>query len=124
AARRFDARRGHPPSLRAELVTLAACAGHVVRRRCPAGLTMVAHSAGRVREGARERLLPSPRPVHDASSARNAAPSDDFLSGESGTVAGLDAASRQLRDLAVDVSEIASAKRLRLRAAARHAPPR
>ncbi|HTZ65468.1 MAG TPA: glycosyltransferase [Solirubrobacteraceae bacterium] len=50
AARRFDERRGRAPSRGGELVTLAGCAWHVIRRRCPAGLTMVAHSAGRVRE--------------------------------------------------------------------------
>src|SRR5207249_2032162 len=48
AARRFDVRRGVAPGLGRELLTLLACAGHVVRRRCPAGITMVAHSAGRV----------------------------------------------------------------------------
>lgn len=50
AARRFDSRRGDGPPLARELLTLAGCIGHVVRRRCPAGMTMVAHSAGRVRE--------------------------------------------------------------------------
>ena len=49
AARRFDARRGRAPTLAQELATLARCAAHVLRRRCPAGLTMVAHSAGRLR---------------------------------------------------------------------------
>ena len=44
---------GRPRSAR-ELLTLAGCLGHVVRRRCPAGLTMVAHSAGRLREGLRD----------------------------------------------------------------------
>jgi len=53
AARRFDARQGRAPTLARESLTLAACAGHVVRRRCPAGVTMVAHSAGRLREGDR-----------------------------------------------------------------------
>ena len=36
-----------------ELRTLAGCLGHVVRRRCPAGLTMVAHSLGRLLEALR-----------------------------------------------------------------------
>lgn len=53
AARRFDARRGRAPGTTAELATLARCLGHVVRRRCPAGLTMAAHSAGRLREALR-----------------------------------------------------------------------
>ncbi len=50
AARRFDARRGRAPTLARELATLSGCIGHVLRRRCPAGLTMVAHSLGRLRE--------------------------------------------------------------------------
>ena len=53
AARRLDSRRGQAPALGRELLTLAGCLGHVVRRRCPGGLTMVAHSAGRLREGLR-----------------------------------------------------------------------
>jgi GT2 family glycosyltransferase len=50
SARGFDARREAAPSLAGELRTLAGCLGHVARRRCPAGLTMAAHSLGRVRE--------------------------------------------------------------------------
>jgi glycosyltransferase involved in cell wall biosynthesis len=45
ASRRFDA----------ELRTLLGCLGHVARRRCPMGLTMAAHSLGRLEEGLRER---------------------------------------------------------------------
>lgn len=51
AARRFDARRERAPAFARELATLVGCIGHVLRRRCPAGLTMVAHSLGRLREG-------------------------------------------------------------------------
>ena len=54
AARRFDALQGRAPTLARESLTLAGCAGHVVRYGCPAGLTMVAHSAGRLREALRE----------------------------------------------------------------------
>jgi glycosyltransferase involved in cell wall biosynthesis len=54
ASRRFDARRNLAPSLTGECRTLLGCLGHVVRRRCPAGLVMVAHSAGRLEEGLRE----------------------------------------------------------------------
>jgi GT2 family glycosyltransferase len=111
AARRFDARRGQTPSPARELTTLAGCAWHVVRRRCPAGLTMVAHSAGRVRECARDQP------------AQPAAGADDFLSGESGTVGGVDGIVRGLRDAATEAWEIASARRLRLDLAARHEPP-
>lgn len=49
-ARHFDESRGVAPTLGGELRTLAGCMGHVLRRRCPAGLVMVAHSGGRVRQ--------------------------------------------------------------------------
>jgi len=55
AARRFDARRGQAPGLTRELLTLLGCLGHVVCRRCPAGLTMAAHSLGRLEGGLHER---------------------------------------------------------------------
>jgi GT2 family glycosyltransferase len=112
AARRFDARRGAAPSLRRELLTLAGCLGHVLRRRCPAGLTMVAHSAGRLREGVSERSRPRP-----------AGGEEDFLSGTSGTVGGLDAVRRAIGDRAVGGWELASGRRLRLALAARRSPP-
>jgi GT2 family glycosyltransferase len=115
AARRFDARRGEAPSLMRELLTLGACAGHVARRRCPQGLTMVAHSAGRLREGVLGRS-------GDAAPVRCA--SEDFLSGTSGTVGGLDAWRRRLRDATADAWEIASGRRVRLAIAARRQPPR
>jgi GT2 family glycosyltransferase len=123
AARRFDARRGRAPSRRQELTTLAGCAVHVVRRGCPAGLTMVAHSAGRLREALRE---PGPGPVpprRDTGPAADGMRADDFLSGASGTVGGIDGAVRRARDAATDVWETASARRLRLDLAARHEPP-
>jgi len=117
AARRFDARRGRAPSLPRELLTLTECVGHVVRRRCPAGLTMVAHSAGRVQEALREKPQQEPddRGMHDAS--------EDFLSGTSGTVGGFDARRRSAEDEAVNAWELASGRRLRLALAARHRPP-
>jgi hypothetical protein len=55
AGRRMDAQRDHTPSLLHELYTLLGCLGHVVRYRCPAGLTMAAHSLGRLEQGLRER---------------------------------------------------------------------
>jgi GT2 family glycosyltransferase len=55
AGRRLDTLRGQAPSLPRETLTLLGCLGHVVRYRCPAGLTMVAHSIGRLEEGLRER---------------------------------------------------------------------
>ncbi|MGO9249584.1 MAG: glycosyltransferase [Solirubrobacteraceae bacterium] len=142
AARRFDARRGQAPSLRRELRTLAGCLWHVVRRGCPAGLTMVAHSAGRTRECLRERTGPTSAGVSDTGSmvARSGigdmthngavgsamvsdAGSEDFLSGHSGTVGGSDGLLRNLRDETIDAWEIATGRRLRLDLAARHEPP-
>jgi GT2 family glycosyltransferase len=114
ASRRFDERRGEAPPLARELLTLAGCVGHVVRRCCPTGLTMVAHSAGRLREGLGAR----------GSTARLPVASEDFLSGVSGTVGGLDAIRRRLRDRAADTWELASGRRLLLDLAARREPPR
>jgi GT2 family glycosyltransferase len=131
AARRFDARRAQAPSLARELATLAGCAGHVVRRRCPAGVTMVAHSAGRVRETLRERARAARRTAPSAfdgpsaiATGEPAAPAtDDFLSGASGTVGGLDGMRRVAADGAVDAWELLSLRRARLALAARHSPP-
>jgi GT2 family glycosyltransferase len=117
ASRRFDRRQDRAPSLRRELLTLTDCLGHVLRRRCPAGLTLVAHSAGRLREGLRERRAPTPAPP-GAGSAQ-----EDFLSGESGTVGGLDALLRGVHDEAADAWEVVRGRRLRLGLAARHEPP-
>jgi len=114
AARSFDTRRGEAPSLPGELITLAGCIGHVLRRRCPAGLTMVAHSAGRLREGLRGRGI---------AVTEHRGGNDDFLSGTSGTVGGLDALRRDAVDELVNAWELASTRRLRLALAARHSPP-
>ena len=114
AARRFDARRAMAPSLGRELLTLLGCLGHVIRRRCPAGLTMVAHSAGRVRETLGRR---------EAHPERDPGGEDDFLSGTSGTVGGLDVLRRGVADEVVNAWELASGRRLRLALAARHDPP-
>jgi GT2 family glycosyltransferase len=140
AARRFDSRNGRAPSLRRELLTLAGCLAHVLRRRCPAGLTMVAHSAGRLREGLRERrtngavknargaVKNARGAVEGTRGAVTGAPGavevDDFLSGTSGTVGGLSQLRRGLADKAVDAWQLASGRRLRLELAARHDPPR
>ena len=120
AARRLDARCGRAPSLGRELLTLLGCLGHVIRRRCPMGLTMAAHSAGRLREGLHERRRMSARsPAQGAGD-----PQEDFLSGSSGTVGGIGALGRGARDEAVNAWELASGRRLALKIAARHAPPR
>jgi GT2 family glycosyltransferase len=138
ASRRFDRRRGDAPSRARELATLAGCAGHVIRRRCPAGLVMVAHSAGRLREALHEAQArpdaPAPhtangdglesRAVGDSVDLCANGDGLDFLSGESGTVGGLDALRRRAQDEALDVRELLSGRRARLELAARRAPPR
>ncbi len=142
ASRRYDAWRGEAPTLRRELRTLAGCLGHVIRRRCPAGLTMVAHSLGRLEEGAHERRAPHTgggwqalgSRGHDgtAGDSESALPAprsgggttEDFLSGESGTVGGFDAVRRELYDRAVDARELLGGRRLRLDRAARRSPAR
>ena len=137
AARRFDAWRGVAPSAGRELTTLVGCLGHVVRYRCPAGLTMVSHSSGRLLEALRttpSRALgasPIATNAHDSDqpgltpsfqTSDKAVSTDDFLSGESGTVGGLDGLRRAVLDVADDALEVASARRLRLDVAARRAP--
>lgn len=53
--RAYDRRRGAAPSLARELRVLAGCGWHTLRRRCPQGLVMGAHSAGRALEAVRPR---------------------------------------------------------------------
>ena len=50
AARRSDDRKGSSPPLARELRNLAGAGWHTVRRGCPQGLIMGAHSAGRLAE--------------------------------------------------------------------------
>jgi glycosyltransferase involved in cell wall biosynthesis len=54
-ARSSDMRRGSAPGLGAELRVLAGCGWHTVRRACPQGVIMGAHSAGRLVEALRPR---------------------------------------------------------------------
>jgi GT2 family glycosyltransferase len=117
AARRLDARRGRGPTGSAELRTLAGCLAHVVVRACPSGLTMAAHSSGRLREGLSER-----RARGGAAPAGSWDAGPDFLSGQSGTVGGLDALRRGATDEAFDSLELLSGRRLRLGRAARRTP--
>ncbi len=113
AARRFDASRGRAPGAAAELITLSRCLAHVVRRACPNGLTMAAHSAGRLQEALSQRGR-EPSAVTDG---------PDFLSGSSGTVGGLDALRRGAIDELAAAGELLSGRRLRLALAARREPP-
>ena len=55
SARAYDGRRGEAPGLAGELRVLAGCGWHALRRVCPQGLVMGAHSAGRTREALRAR---------------------------------------------------------------------
>jgi glycosyltransferase involved in cell wall biosynthesis len=55
AARASDERRHSAPGLVRELRVLAGCGWHTVRRACPQGVVMGAHSAGRVVETLRSR---------------------------------------------------------------------
>ena len=55
SARAYDGRRGDAPGLAHELRVLAGCGWHTLRRACPQGLVMGAHSAGRTREALRAR---------------------------------------------------------------------
>ncbi len=117
AARRLQRRAGRAPVLGRELRTLGGCVAHVLLRRCPAGMTMVAHSSGRVFEAVRERRSAAARGHPLEASV------EDFLSGSSGTVGGLDALRRGATDEALDTLELLSGRRLRLALAARDSPP-
>ena len=55
ASRRNDRRKGEEPTLARELRNLAGAGWHTVRRACPQGLIMGAHSAGRLAEALRPR---------------------------------------------------------------------
>jgi glycosyltransferase involved in cell wall biosynthesis len=55
AARRSDTRRGEAPGAARELRNVAGAGWHTVRRACPQGLIMGAHSAGRLVEALRPR---------------------------------------------------------------------
>jgi GT2 family glycosyltransferase len=122
SARRLDARQGRAPGVGRELMTLSLCVGHVLRRRCPAGLIGVAHSAGRLSEALAERRRSSRSPAPAQGAGKQSG--EDFLSGASGTVGGLDAQRRAITDLLVDASEHLSGRSRRLRLAARSSPPR
>jgi len=55
AARHTDRRRGTAPPVATELRNIAGAGWHTVRRLCPQGLVMGAHSAGRMAEALRGR---------------------------------------------------------------------
>ena len=53
AMRAYDRRRGSQPTIGHELRVLAGCGWHTVRRACPQGIVMGAHSTGRLVEAVR-----------------------------------------------------------------------
>jgi glycosyltransferase involved in cell wall biosynthesis len=55
AARRTDTRRATAPAVGREVRNVAGAGWHTLRRRCPQGLIMGAHSAGRLAEALRPR---------------------------------------------------------------------
>lgn len=123
ASRRFDVFKGTAPSLAAELRVLAGCVAHGPRYACMNGPVLAAHSLGRLRAmpgsagGVLGRLRAA---LTTPTTADSAAP--DFLSGASGMVGGKRGALLRARDAWLDVR--AAPRRLRLRAGARHHPPR
>jgi GT2 family glycosyltransferase len=110
AARRFGELGGVRPSLAAELRVLAGCVAHGPRHRCFNGVTMTAHSAGRIVAAVREPQIPRGL--------------EDFLSGASGTVGGRRGTLRRVRDGWLDVRETVTGRRARLARAAAAGPPR
>ena len=61
--RAYDGMRDRAPALTRELCVLAGCGWHAMSRRCPQGLVMGAHSAGRLVEAVRPRAHPSATPL-------------------------------------------------------------
>jgi GT2 family glycosyltransferase len=55
--RAYDRARERAPAIGRELLVLAGCGWHTLRRACPQGLVMGAHSAGRIVEAVRPSRL-------------------------------------------------------------------
>jgi Glycosyl transferase family 2 len=109
ASGRYDAFKGRAPGLGAELALLARTTLHGPLRRCSNGPVMAAHSLGRLHArhwGA--------SPLSRARDWGDSPPSrvPDFLSGESGHVAGRRGVLRRVADRASDVVEGRRARRL------------
>jgi hypothetical protein len=98
ASRRYDVFKGRAPSLGAELALLARSTLHGPLHRCSNGPVMAAHSLGRLRAR------------NSRDSPRSCVP--DFLSGESGHVAGKRGELRRVADRVSDVLQARRAKRL------------
>jgi hypothetical protein len=111
SARRQDVRKGTSRGIARELLGLAGCAWHTVRRRCAYGVVMVAHAAGRLREA----LHPKPYRTSDP----------DFLSGTGGQVYGLRRTTAAIAiDALDDAIALAQLQRVRVRRAARSSASR
>jgi GT2 family glycosyltransferase len=103
ASRRYDVFKGRAPSLGAELALLARTLAHGPLHRCSNGPVMAAHSLGRLCA-----LDWGVCPLSPDCGDRHLSP--DFLSGESGHVAGKRG---QLRRVADRVSDVVGARRAR-----------
>ncbi len=99
SARHNDARKLTTPTLRQEFRDLAGAGWHALRHRCAYGVVFAAHAAGRIEEA----LDPQPQ-----------ANVEPFLSGESGSVAGLrGTALARLSDATADMARAVEGRRLR-----------
>ncbi len=111
ASRANDVRKGAAPTLAKELRDLAGAVWHTLARRCSYGIVFAAHSVGRIQE----LFDPTPPP---------AANPDDFVSGQSGYVAGRRAlAAARVSDAIIDARSLLARRRL-ARDAARWSPLR
>jgi GT2 family glycosyltransferase len=106
ASRRYDVFKGRAPSRAAELALLARTALHGPLRRCSNGPVMAAHSLGRLSAWGGGGMRPR------RSGDRPLSRTEDFLSGESGHVAGRRGALRRVADRVSDVLAAPLARRL------------
>ena len=109
-SRRYDARKGSPPTVAGELRTLAGCVWHTGRYACGNGIVLTALTAGRLREAI------SPRSVPPSQS------DPDYLSGRSGMLGRRTMLAGRLRDVRANLA--ATRQRRALRRAARDMPRR
>jgi GT2 family glycosyltransferase len=103
ASRRYDAFKGRAPSRAAELALLARATLHGPLHRCSNGPVMAAHSLGRLKGSVPKRAQ---APNGDSPLLA------DFLSGESGHVAGKRGMARRIADRVADVAAAPLARQL------------
>jgi GT2 family glycosyltransferase len=110
-ARASDRRRGRAPGLGGELRVLIGCGWHTLRRACPQGVIMGAHSAGRIAEALRTQDVTPAEP-------------DSFLSGDAGDVsAPWRRVKRTLGEAAFDLADLAARTRPEADRLAERQPP-